>query len=117
MNEENSNSKPANTKLKLFCTHNCYEAETVKSALIQIPEYIQWFEYKDFVYEMPSVECITSTPVEETYKNWRGKTRTRMNYGKYPYTISLSFSKVLSDEELKFWRIWKLGYLGRNFSY
>jgi hypothetical protein len=88
--------------------------EDISKALMKIPEFIQIFKY-DFVFEMPSVIYIKDEPKIETYINWRGKQKEKEVYPKYPYTIYLSFSKELTEKELEFWRIWKLGYLCRLF--
>lgn len=102
-----------NTKLILVYTRSSI-GQAVRDHLMNMPAIIQRMGY-DFTFEMPVVEC-KYTEKKEKYLNWRGKERERVVYDAYSYETKLIFSKELSDEELRFWRIWKLGWLSRHLS-
>ena len=112
---ETVENKPANTKLALYKSMDFYEIKSIRRALMDMPRYIQNLEYENFKFEMPFADVQDTVPTKETYINWRGKKRERLVYPKCRYTFVLSFSKCLSDEELRFWRIWKLGYICNQF--
>jgi len=97
----------------------------IRERLGNLPDLIQRLKY-DFVPQMPTVHITKDKeekvePKLETYINWRGKKRTRKVYQPpvdkplYPYQHYFEFVKPLTDDELKFWRIFKLGYLCRDF--
>lgn len=105
--EDNNENKP--TRLILFSDfYN--RSDSIRERLTSLPTLINSLDYK-FQYEMPSVEAYTIPTKTEKYINWRGKEKERIIYNKNRYQHLLVFSKKLSEEELKFWRIFKLGYL------
>jgi hypothetical protein len=111
MNATESEDKHSPTKLILFYS-NCNQSCNIRERLTNIPRIIQDCGY-DFTFEMPTVHAVENIK-KEKYLNWRGKERERIIYGPYAYCHLLKFSKELSAEELKFWRIFKLGYLTRQ---
>ncbi len=109
---------PPKTKLTLFYTSQD-KSQFVRGRISNLPDLVQRLGYK-FTFEMPTVHCVIERgePKIEKYINWRGKERERTVYP--PSTANdcfhyLQFSKDLSPEELDFWRVFKLGYLCRDF--
>jgi len=89
-------------KLVLFYSPFEQVAE-IRYRLTNLPELNQSLEYR-FDFQMPKVEIM---PIKEEYKTIFGRTKQRVQ----TYMHYLEFAKPLTDEELKFWRIFKLGYL------
>ena len=102
------------TKLHMFSSQ-FNKTIAIREALSRTIQFNQTLGYQ-FTFETPSVEVVISKPQTEKYINWRGKERERTVWPSFPYTFHLQFTKVLTDEELKFWRIWKLGYVAREFN-
>jgi hypothetical protein len=122
MSEESNSSvqkNPPPTKLTLFYSSGD-RSQFVRERLASLPYLVQQLGYK-FTFEMPTVHCVVvdhPKPKVEKYINWRGKERERTVYP--PATSNdcfhyFQFSRELSPEELDFWRVFKLGYLSRDF--
>lgn len=117
----NETTVPSPTKLTLFYKGQD-TSHDIRQRLSSISYLVQQLGYK-FTFEMPTVHCVIQQPepTTEKYINWRGKERTRKVYpgnyvfDYYHYYHYLQFSKELTPEELDFWRIFKLGYLSRDF--
>jgi hypothetical protein len=112
MNATDTEPKP--TQLILYYGSGD-DSSFIRERLTNIPRIIQASGYK-FQYEMPVVVVELTPPKKETYLNWRGKEREREVYEQCSYCFLLRFSKELTEEELTFWRIFKLGYLTRELS-
>lgn len=100
------------TKLFLF-NHRLNKALDISNHLINFPIIYKNNEYT-FPYELPSVEAY---PFLEKYEKrgilfWRdGQILERIK----GYEHLLVFTKKLTEEELNFWRWFKLGYLTRHY--
>jgi hypothetical protein len=108
---ETTQEKHPPTKLIFLHSYRDYSCD-IRERLTSLPTLIQLLGYA-FQFEMPTVKCVYKEK-RETYTNWRGKEKERMVYDNCSYCHYLCFSKELSEEELKFWRIFKLGYLTRH---
>ena len=111
-------SKPIPSKLTLFFSTQD-RSQFVRERLSSLPYLVQQLDYK-FTFEMPTVHCEISRgePKVEKYLNWRGKEREKTIYPEATITDCfhyLKFSRELTPEELDFWRVFKLGYLCRDF--
>ena len=111
MNANETQDQHPPTKL-IFLYSRCDYSCDIRERLTNIPTLIQQLGYA-FQFEMPTVKCMYEEK-KETYINWRGKEKERVVYDACRYRHYLCFSKELSEEELKFWRIFKLGYLTRH---
>ncbi len=92
-----------NTKLTIFW-HSFDLSYELRGRLSTLPSLYNTFGYS-FPFEMPVVK---SMPRMGKYKSfWSRKEKERV----IDYTHYFEFNKELSEEELNFWRMWKLGYL------
>ena len=114
MNANETQNQHPPTRLLLYYS-NGDDSSFIRDRLTNIPFIIQASGYK-FQYEMPVVIVEKSASKKELYLNWRGKEREREVYETCPYCFLLKFSKELSEEELTFWRIFKIGYLTRHMA-
>ena len=87
----------------------------IREKFTNIPSIIQRCGYK-FQIETPLIVVEPSPKRTEKYINWRGKERERVIFDRLKYVHILIFSKPLTEEELTFWRIFKLGYMTRELS-
>ena len=110
---ETTQEKHPPTKLIIFYS-NCDQSQNIRERLTTMPRLVQELGYS-FQYEMPTVQVVYKEK-KEKYLNWRGKERERVVYNAPSYCHLLQFSRELSEEELKFWRIFKLGYLTRHMA-
>jgi hypothetical protein len=101
------------TKLTLFWGAS-NDVDSIRQQISSISDLVILLNY-GYKFQMPSVghDYEKPTPKFETYTNWRGKERQREipNNTTTPHHFYLKFANPLTDEELKFWRIFKLGYL------
>lgn len=115
MSEPEKTTEKQHPPTKLLLYHSNVDcSQDIRERLTSIPTIIQMNSYS-FQCEMPTVNVDYIEPKKEKYLNWRGKERERNVPNSLPYRHWLKFSKELSEEELKFWRIFKLGYLTRHF--
>jgi len=121
MNEEPTPTKNVEKVTNFLFYYDCIpETNAIRLKLLNLAEIIQINKY-DFVFQMPTVHVMDTTknvkPTIEKYINWRGKEREREVYPKpkpFPYAHYLVFSSPLTEKELEFWRIFKLGYLSHR---
>jgi hypothetical protein len=111
----NENQDPHSPTKLIFYYSTCDQSRAIRERLTTLPSLIQTLGYQ-FQFEMPSVKVEWREQKKEKYINWRGKERERTVYDDCNCCHILQFSKELSEEELKFWRIFKLGYLTRHFT-
>ena len=117
-NESKIENEHPPTKLTFFFSSQDQSCD-IRERMTTLPWLVQELGYT-FQFEMPTVHCQYEKPKTKTekYLNWRGKERERevtITPNNPPFYHYLQFSKELSEEELKFWRIFKLGYLTRHW--
>ena len=119
MSDEAKTETPPPTKLIWYwSTQN--HSEFIREHLASLPTLINHLGY-GFTFSMPSVEVHVHKEERKTekYLNWRGKERERLapaNPRFLSHEHFLAFNRELTEDELKFWRTIKLGYLARDFT-
>ena len=106
----NENTTEKNTNLILFVTDAWWGPFNAKGMLANFMEIYNAGNYKFPITEMPVVDFKTEE-YEEKYTTWRGKPGVKkVKRGVY----YLSFKRVLTEDELNMWRMFKTGFLCRH---